>query len=59
MLQYNGGHPRLTVTSVGQSKAGDGGGIGLQSMADRAASIGCRLTTASEGDAWVLTVAGE
>ncbi|MBQ8127177.1 MAG: hypothetical protein IJ176_02120 [Prevotella sp.] len=56
VLQFGDGQPRLTITSVGKSAAGDGTGIGLQSMTDRAASIGYRLTTESEGDTWTLKV---
>ena len=58
-LQYNAGRPRLSIVSKGDSKPGDGTGIGLQSMTDRAASIGCRLTTAREGNTWRLTVADD
>ena len=55
-LQYDGANPRLTIVSTEQATPGDGSGIGLQSMADRAASIGYSLSTAREGDTWTLTI---
>ncbi len=55
-LTFNGGRPRLTIISDGPAKPGDGSGIGLQSMTDRAASIGYSLSTKQEADRWALTV---
>ena len=47
---------RLGIVSTGPMVKGDGKGIGLQSMKDRADSIGASFTTTSQGDTFTLTL---
>ena len=47
---------QLFVTSKGEVCEGDGNGIGLQSMRNRANSLGGKLTTEQQNDIWILKV---
>ena len=47
---------RLEVLSTGKMQQGDGTGIGLQSMQNRADSINATLSTSTEGDTFTLAL---
>lgn len=49
-------HLQLLITSRGSALPGDGTGIGLQSLRDRASSIGAQLTTHTDADVFTLRV---
>lgn len=54
LLSHQDNTLKLFVTSKGEVKHGDGRGIGLQSMQDRASSIGGKLTIEQNDDVWHL-----
>ena len=54
LLSHQDNTLKLFVTSKGEVKHGDGRGIGLQSMQDRANSIGGKLTIEQNDDVWHL-----
>ena len=55
-LINNDGALKLSVTSKGEVREGDGKGIGMQSMRDRVNSIGGTLTTEQKNAYWSLKV---
>ncbi len=54
LLSHQDNTLKLLVASKGEVKHGDGRGIGLQSMQDRANSIGGKLTIEQNDDVWHL-----
>ena len=55
-VQVNLSPTRLDITSQGQMQQGDGTGIGLQSMKDRASSINATLNTTIEGQTFKIAL---
>ena len=55
-LELMDGRLSLLVASKGKAVEGNGQGIGMQSMSDRARSIGATLTSSLENDVWTLNL---